>query len=153
VVQAASQAYREDNDHVGEFIGDCCLVAPDASVWAANLWNSYLCWVGDNHDRPLDRKVFSARLEGKGFCKKRVGHDRTWTWFGCASSHQNCPSPHRQLASVRTDADVKTSLLLWKKTPQAIDNNRKITSAHDRANVRRFADRIAQRQSRVAPIR
>jgi putative DNA primase/helicase len=82
VVEAASRSYREENDHVGEFVGDCCLVAPDACVSAAALWKSYLYWAADNQDRPLERKVFSARLEGKSFRKKRVGHERTWTWSG-----------------------------------------------------------------------
>ena len=82
VVQAASQAYREENDHIGEFLDDCCLVAPDAFVSAAALWDSYLGWATNNQDRPVDRKVLSARLEGKGYRKKRAGHERTWTWFG-----------------------------------------------------------------------
>jgi putative DNA primase/helicase len=91
VVQAASQAYREENDPIGEFIGECCLVAPDASVSAADLWNSYLYWAPANGYRPLGRNVFSARLEAKGFRKKRVGHDRTWTWFGLCLKQSGQP--------------------------------------------------------------
>jgi putative DNA primase/helicase len=94
MVQAASAAYREDNDHIGEFLGDRCLVAPDVCVSAAALWNSYLCWTTDSRDRPLDRKVFSARLEGKGFRKQRLGHERTWTWLGlCLKTLDQPQSP------------------------------------------------------------
>ena len=82
VVEAASQSYREDNNHIGEFLGDCCLVAPDACVPVADLLRTYLYWAETNLERPLDRKVFSARLDGKGFQKRRNGHARTWTWFG-----------------------------------------------------------------------
>jgi len=94
VVEAASQSYREENDHIGEFLGDCCLVAPDACVPAAILWNSYLLWATANQEHQLDRRVFSARLEGRSFRKQRVGHDRTWTWFGlCVKSSESEATP------------------------------------------------------------
>ncbi len=82
VVEAASQSYREENDHIGEFLDDRCLVSPNECVPAAALRDSYLFSAADSQEKPLDRRVFSARLEGRGFRKQRVGHDRTWTWFG-----------------------------------------------------------------------
>jgi putative DNA primase/helicase len=102
VVLAASLAYREENDHIGEFLGDCCLVAPDAFVSAAALWDSYLFWATNNQDRPVDRTVFSNRLEGKGFRKKRAGHERTWTWFGLSLKP---PGPPHSPPSVGIGAD------------------------------------------------
>ncbi len=82
VVQTASLAYREENDHIGEFLDERCEIGLGATVSAAVLWREYCIWIADNQERRLDRKVFSARLESKGFRKGRVGHDRTWTWFG-----------------------------------------------------------------------
>jgi hypothetical protein len=63
-------------------------------VQASILWDSYLAWAADRKERPLDRRVFSARLEGRGFRKQRVGHDRTWTWFGlCVKSSESEATP------------------------------------------------------------
>jgi putative DNA primase/helicase len=82
VVWAASEAYRAETDQVGAFLDDRYEIAPDATIPAGSLWDEYVGWTTENHERPLDRRVFSVRLEGKGFRKQRVGHDRTWTWFG-----------------------------------------------------------------------
>jgi phage/plasmid-associated DNA primase len=40
-VQTASQAYRQDNDVIGEFLDDRCELAPDAVVAAGSLWSEY----------------------------------------------------------------------------------------------------------------
>jgi putative DNA primase/helicase len=74
-VATASEAF-------GEFLDETCEVTADATVSAADLWQEYVEWVSGNHERPLDRRAFSARLESRAFRKQRSGHDRTWTWFG-----------------------------------------------------------------------
>lgn len=111
VVKAASQAYRDENDAVGEFLVENYEIAANATVPAADLWSDYLQWADSNQERPLDRKVFSARLEAKGFCKQRFGHKRTWTWFGLRIKTQPAPKPKPLPVDLRTDADVKSPLL------------------------------------------
>jgi putative DNA primase/helicase len=111
VVQAASKAYREDNDHIGEFLDDRCEVAPDAIAAAGELWAEYCQWVAGNQERPLGRKVFSARLETRGFRKQRLGHDRTWTWLGLRIKSPTGPEPSLASVDMRADADVKLPLL------------------------------------------
>jgi putative DNA primase/helicase len=111
VVKAASQAYREENDKVGEFLDEGYEIAPDATIPAAELWSDYLQWTDSNQDRPLDRKVFSARLEGRGFRKQRVGHNRNWTWFGLSRKTPQAPKPKPVAVDLRTHADVKSPLL------------------------------------------
>jgi putative DNA primase/helicase len=82
VVRTASQAYRQNNDQLGEFLAEDCEVSPEAIVPAAHLWARYCLWAEGNGERPLDRRGFSARLETKGFRKQRFGHDRCWFWVG-----------------------------------------------------------------------
>ena len=81
-VQTASQAYRQNNDQLGEFLAEECETAADAMVPAAHLWGRYCLWAEGAGERPLDRRGFSARLETKGFRKQRLGHDRFWAWLG-----------------------------------------------------------------------
>jgi putative DNA primase/helicase len=81
-VATASEAYRKESDQLGEFLDEICEISADATVPAADLWQEYIEWISANHERPQERRVFSARLEARGFRKQRVGHDRMWTWFG-----------------------------------------------------------------------
>jgi phage/plasmid-associated DNA primase len=66
VVEAASKSYRDENDQIGEFISDRCLVSEDACVSAGTLWSAYLFWAADSQERPLDRRVsLPKRLEAR----------------------------------------------------------------------------------------
>ena len=102
--------------------------------------DQYCQWVAGNQERPRDAKCCRRRPEARGFRKRRLGHNRTRTvaW----APHQG--SRTLQLAAtVHGDAGGcgrETPLLLWNKIPLGINNNRTFTSAHDRANVRRFTD-------------
>jgi putative DNA primase/helicase len=110
VVKAASQAYRDENDAVGEFLVENYEIAADATVPAADLWSDYLQWADRTQERPLDRRVFSARLEGRGFRKQKTGHKRSWTWFGLRIKKPPAPKPLLAV-DLRADADVKSPLL------------------------------------------
>jgi hypothetical protein len=59
---------------------------------AAEVWNEYLAWAASNHERPLDRKTFSQKMQMRDFRKVRMGHDRIWTWLGI-SLRRNFPVP------------------------------------------------------------
>jgi putative DNA primase/helicase len=118
VVKEVTDAYRQDSDQLGEFIGDECILVPEKRVAASELWARYLEWASDCGERErLDRRAFSRRLETKGFKKVRLGHKRVWTWLGidvrngssaCVPNHPLSPllSPE-----VRADADVKNPIV------------------------------------------
>jgi putative DNA primase/helicase len=92
-VATASEAYRAESDHLGEFLDETCEIATDATVPAADLWQEYVEWVSGNHERPLERRAFSARLESRGFRKQRLGHERTWTWVGLRIKRRKALNP------------------------------------------------------------
>jgi putative DNA primase/helicase len=108
VVKQATETYRHESNPIQEFIGDCCVVHPDAHVAAAVLWETFRDWTEANGERgQLDRKAFARRLEAQGFRKTRMGHSRTWTWLGICrqmdAEKQHIPVS----AEVRSDEDVK----------------------------------------------
>jgi putative DNA primase/helicase len=83
IVKEATGDYRDESDPIGEFVSDCCIVHTDASVSAANLWEEYQHYVRENGlSYPLDRKMFTQRLETRGFKRGRAGHARTRMWVG-----------------------------------------------------------------------
>jgi putative DNA primase/helicase len=81
-VAKATAAYREESDHLGVFVEDCCAVELGATVAAGVLWQEYKRWTSVNKEVPLSRQTFSERLEKRGFRRARCGHDGTHTWVG-----------------------------------------------------------------------
>ena len=109
VVHDASEQYCRDSDTIGEFLEDRCHASGQVSV--ASMREEYLRWAEASGERALDRKAFSQRLEARGFTKKRVGHDRDWTWVGISLRSPEPETPVPALSPVRADADVKIPLL------------------------------------------
>ena len=91
-VAEATAAYREESDHVGEFIEDCCVVEPGAKVASSVLWERYQKWVRVNEEVPLSRQVFAERLVRRGFRRNRGGHGGTRTWAGLRLLETTSPS-------------------------------------------------------------
>ena len=81
-VATATQDYREESDHVGEFIDQCCSLNQQGSVSAAELWKCYEEWAKQSGETPLARNVLSQRLQARGLKKVRPGHDKVWRWLG-----------------------------------------------------------------------
>ena len=81
-VAKATAAYREESDHLGEFVEDCCAVESGATVTSGVLWQEYKRWTNVNKEVPLSRQTVSERLEKRGFRRDRSGHGGTRTWVG-----------------------------------------------------------------------
>jgi putative DNA primase/helicase len=67
VVIEATEEYREDEDQLGEFISDKCLIKEGDRVERSELYQSYKYWAmsrGMNY--PLGQKGFAKRLRSKG---------------------------------------------------------------------------------------
>jgi putative DNA primase/helicase len=80
VVANATDEYREESDHLAQFIDECCAVAVGSSVSSATLWTRHLRWAEDNEETPLSRQAFADRMKKNGFRKGRSGHQATRTW-------------------------------------------------------------------------
>lgn len=81
-VAEATAAYRDESDHLSQFIEDCCVVGPDAESLSSVLWHSYQDWVKRNEEVPLTRLAFSDRLKKRGFKADRSGHGGQRGWVG-----------------------------------------------------------------------
>lgn len=79
-VRAATEAYRDDNDPIGEFLGECCLNAAGLADYEAQhreqpveranmLYAAYELWCADTAADPISKRVFGLRLRDKGYAK------------------------------------------------------------------------------------
>jgi putative DNA primase/helicase len=81
-VTEATASYREESDHVGEFVEDRCVVEPGATVTSGLLWQEYKRWAFASEEVPLSRQTLAKRLEKRGFRSDRTGHGGIRTWTG-----------------------------------------------------------------------
>src|SRR5439155_13337695 len=76
-VREAIKDYREEMDVLGRFIEECCILEPIATVKSSDLYEGYKKWCEENREYGLSQKVFSMRLQDRGFEKK---HYETGWW-------------------------------------------------------------------------
>lgn len=107
-VARATAAYREESDHVGEFVKDCCVVESGAAVASGLLWQEYKHWTVINEEVPLSRQAFAERLEKRGFRSGRGGHGGTRCWVGLRLPETNEAQSPADLDKMRSDGDTVT---------------------------------------------
>jgi putative DNA primase/helicase len=82
VVIQATQEYRTEQDHVGRFIEDMCLLDADQCVAARDLRKAYETWCEENGERPWSAKAMGPQLVERGCERVKVGRDNVSTWIG-----------------------------------------------------------------------
>jgi len=63
VILATTKAYEEEEDTLGQFIDECCLVAPNASISGKLFRERYVEWCEDNGYKPYGTKQLTQRLQ------------------------------------------------------------------------------------------
>jgi putative DNA primase/helicase len=73
-VTDATEAYRDESDIVGHFLGDATSkVGTDKGVKASDLYSAYTRWCLNMGEKPETATAFGRRLGDLGFEKKRAG--------------------------------------------------------------------------------
>jgi putative DNA primase/helicase len=78
IISAATASYRHDQDILGDFIEDCCILEPLASISKTDLKDSYSQWCQANTIEPITQRTFKARLIERGITEGRAGKARLW---------------------------------------------------------------------------
>lgn len=82
-VKAATEAYREESNPLADYLAEKCILHSNAQVGVGPLYLDYRDWAQVNGEgTPLSRTAFSKCLQSLGLTNRRIGHERTWTWFG-----------------------------------------------------------------------
>ena len=79
-VVLATGSYRMEQDILGAFIDECC--ATEGDVGARHLYQSYRYWSDETGQRIMTEKMFSMRLEDRGYEKRRSEDNGARRWFG-----------------------------------------------------------------------
>lgn len=67
VMQAATAEYKTSEDWLQNFIGDCCIVAPEKRIKAKELYDRYRYWGKTNGEYIRSRNDFFAAIKEHGY--------------------------------------------------------------------------------------
>lgn len=78
VVEEATDAYREREDWLNNFLTECCIREPGAKIGASELYTAYKEWAGRCGDYIRRMQDFNTAMEDAGFEKHTPKNKRTW---------------------------------------------------------------------------
>jgi len=70
-VMAATSEYRAENDVLGTWLAECCLVETHAVAEAGALYRSFKAWCEDSGEHARTAKAFGMELERLGYAAER----------------------------------------------------------------------------------
>jgi len=70
-VTEATKQYREEMDTLASFLDETCVIGPSYRVLAEGLYQRYAMWCDKSGERKDPKKAFVARLEERGFGRRR----------------------------------------------------------------------------------
>ena len=71
-VEDAIKSYREDNDWLGHFLGECCEVAANYTEKSGELYRAYRCYCAQTGEYARSTADFYNALEMAGFSRRRT---------------------------------------------------------------------------------
>jgi putative DNA primase/helicase len=105
-VLAATQSYREEQDALGPFLAECCVIDSSVSVKSAELYAEYGRWCEVNHEQKQSTRWFGLRMREYGFQQfngRPLG--RQWLGVGLAREYPDLKAEQDSA----TDATLKSS--------------------------------------------
>ena len=82
-IRTATAGYRAEMDVLGTFLGDRCVVRPNVSATAKELYAAYVEWCEETGEKPLTQKAIGQRLAERGLETARL-HGGVRAWKGIA---------------------------------------------------------------------
>ena len=81
-VEEATARYRVEEDVLGPFLTDVCVLEPLAVASGGELYKAYRQHADDEGEKPIGNRAFAAQLRDRGFEQKRTMTARTWVGIG-----------------------------------------------------------------------
>jgi P4 family phage/plasmid primase-like protien len=80
-VRAATEEYRQEQDLIGQFIEDRCIVGKNEAVASESLYQVYSSWCDANGSKAVTTTAFGRRMKEKGMVNARA-RDGKRAWAG-----------------------------------------------------------------------
>ena len=74
----ATQAYRTEQDTLGQFITECLIIGSGSAVPSGVLYTRYKSYCDDNGLKPLSNKAIKQRLTERGYRCERINAGMYW---------------------------------------------------------------------------
>ena len=81
-VRDATLSYRDQEDVLGQFIDQACVLSRTARVSSSSLFQAYSSWCEQNGERPMSQRGFSMRMEERNVEKSRTSAEKVWLGIG-----------------------------------------------------------------------
>jgi putative DNA primase/helicase len=81
-VAAAVEAYRTEQDVLGGFFDDVCIINPLAKVPKGVLYEAYCEWCDENGEKAISQRKMGTRMTERGFTESRTERTRFWNGIG-----------------------------------------------------------------------
>ncbi|MDY6835510.1 MAG: phage/plasmid primase, P4 family [Chloroflexota bacterium] len=81
----ATQAYRAEQDLLGDWLEQCCTLGPLQSVEGAALYKNFTEWALENGERPISNNQLGALLKERGFERYHTMHGKKWSGLSIKS--------------------------------------------------------------------
>ncbi len=81
-VQVATETYRQEQDLLGSFLDECCIIEPDAWVRSKDLYGAYGAWCEAGGEKPRTQRSLGNQLRERGFQRmdaQTKDKDRGWS--------------------------------------------------------------------------
>ena len=75
----ATDEYRGEMDVIGNFLKECCIQKPEASIRIREFFKAYQDWCDENNEHAVSERFFSMHLKEMGFQQNRTCEARFWS--------------------------------------------------------------------------
>lgn len=73
VIKEAVEEYQRDEDSVGDFVDECCIVGPQYKVTASDAYEVFETWWKENVSNKIPKKKRFGQWFGKRFERRKLG--------------------------------------------------------------------------------
>lgn len=86
-VSAANDDWKAENDQLGRFVEECCVVADAVSAKARPLYEAYKTWAEGAGEHAVTETLFGTRLRDRGYAKEHRRYGTVYSGIGLRVSN------------------------------------------------------------------
>ncbi len=88
-VRLATETYQKEQDDLGPFLEECCILKPGATVPKTMLYQHYRDWAEGSGEKPATKKEFGNLLVERGIIERRTADARQWAGIRLRTANES----------------------------------------------------------------